>query len=292
MKSFNGATQLRKLLQEPGLIVLPGAHDCLMAKLVEATGFPGAFIGDGAVSVTRLGRPDFGFVDLGEVVNRAREVCRSVSLPVVIDIGTGYGNPLNVQRTVSEIEATGAAGVFFEDQTWPKKCGHMTGRSLISQEEMAMKVRAAVDVRENDDFVVIARTDALATEGFEAAIGRLNAYGDAGADVGLIDALQSMEQLERAPRDCAYPMMANMVENGKTPYLSVSEVEQLGYKISIWPETLMYAGFGAMQRAAAELRNDGMVSQNTRDGMSDLMTLSNFLGLEEFYQLEKKYAHE
>ena len=155
-----------------------------------------------------------------------------------------------------------------------------------------MKVRAAVDIRENHDFVVIARTDALATEGFDGAIRRLNAYGEAGADVGLIDAIESMEQLERAPRECDFPMMANMVENGKTPYLSAGELEELGYRISIWPETLMYAGFGAMERAASELREKGTVSAQTRDGMSDLMTLSNFLGLEEFYRREQHYAHE
>ena len=280
---------LRRLLEGEGIVQMPGLHDCLMAKLLESVGFHAGFIGDGAVSVSRLGQPDFGYVDRGEVVQRAREVCNSFSLPVIVDVGTGYGNALNLQRTISEIEAAGASGAFFEDQTSPKKCGHIRGRSLISTEEMCMKVRAAVDIRKDEDFVLVARTDALAVEGFDAAIERINAYGDAGADVVFIDALETMEQMERAPREATKPMMVNILEGGKTPYLSTDELESLGYKMVIWPETLMYAGFSAMQRVAMELKNNGVVSEQTRAHMTDFTTLSNFLGLEQLYERERRY---
>jgi len=283
---------LRQLIEKPEIILMPGLHDCLMAKLVESIGFSAAFIGDGAVSVSRLGQPDFGYVDRGEVVDRAREVCRCFSLPVVVDIGTGYGNALSLQRTVVEIEAAGASGVFFEDQTSPKKCGHIRGRSLIPAQEMCMKIQAAVDVRDNEDFVLVARTDALAVEGFDAAIARIKAYGNAGADVVFIDALETMEHMERAPREAGYPMMVNILEGGKTPYLSAGELQQLGYKIVIWPESLMYAGFSAMQRVALELKNNGIVSAEMRAGMTDFTEMSNFLGLEQLYEREQRYKSE
>ena len=289
MTEKNPPKLLRRLLEGPGIVQMPGLHDCLMAKLVESVGFSAAFMGDGAVSVSRLGLPDFGYVDRGEVVDRTREVCKSLSLPLIVDIGTGYGNALNLQRTIAEIEAAGASGAFFEDQTSPKKCGHIRGRSLVSTEEMCMKVRAAVDIRKDDDFVLVARTDALAVEGFDSAIKRINAYAEAGADVVFIDALETVEQIQRAPREASKPMMVNILEGGKTPYLSAAELEQLGYKMVIWPETLMYAGFSAMQRVATELKQNGVVSGKTREHMTDFTTMSNFLGLEQLYEREKRY---
>lgn len=289
----NKATEFRRLLDKPGILLLPGMHDCLMAKIVEAAGFSAACMGDGAVSVSVLGQPDFGLYTMTEVVNRAREVCSAVSIPVMIDVGTGYGNALNVLRTVREIEAAGAGGVFFEDQTWPKKCGHLAGRTLISLAEMTAKIRAAVDARQNPDLVIAARTDARAVEGMPAAIERLCAYGEAGADVVFIDALESMDDLRLAPQEIPYPLMANMLEGGKTPYLSASELEELGYKIVVWPETLMYAGFRAMLDVARELKATGTVSEETRDNMTDFLTLNNeFLGLPELYALEQKYGVE
>jgi len=284
------ATEFRKLIEKPGIVSMPGVYDCLTVKIVEATGFPAAFIGDGAVSVSRLGLTDFGFVAMGEIVDRAREVCNCTAIAVIVDIGTGYGNALNIQRTLSEIESTGACGVFFEDQTWPKKCGHLEGRSLISEAEMSSKIRAAADARDNHDFMIVTRTDALAIEGWDETIRRANAYGEAGADMVFIDALESLDDLKRAPQEISYPMMVNMLEGGKTPLVSTSDLEQMGYKIVIWPETLMYAGFHAMMNVATELEQDGELSSTTLSNMSNFYEVSNFLGLQDLYELEAKYS--
>lgn len=283
-------SKLRQLMAETPIVPMPGLHDCLMAMLVERVGFRAAFVGDGAVSVSRLGKPDFGYVDRGDVVDRAREICRCTSMPMVIDIGTGYGNALNLQRTVSEIELAGAAGVFFEDQLSPKKCGHIRGRTLITREEMIGKIQAAADCRRDSDFVLIARTDALATEGFEAAVERCGAYAQAGADVVFIDALDTVEQLRAAPERIGHPMMVNMLEGGRTPYLSANMLAEMGYQMVIWPESLMYAGFSAMQHAAEELFQTGTLSDQRRAGMTDFTSMSEFLGLESLYELEQKYT--
>ena len=290
MPNGNRATEFRKLISKPGIVSMPGVYDCLTVKIVEATGFPAAFIGDGAVSVSRLGLTDFGFVAMGEIVDRAREVCNCTAIAVIVDIGTGYGNALNIQRTVSEIESTGACGVFFEDQTWPKKCGHLEGRSLISKAEMSSKIRAAADARDNQDFMIVTRTDALAIEGWDETIMRANTYGEAGADMVFIDALESLDDLKRAPQEISYPMMVNMLEGGKTPLVSASDLEQMGYKIVIWPETLMYAGFPAMMKVATELEQYGELSSATLSNMSNFREVSNFLGLKDLYELEAKYS--
>ena len=263
-----------------------------MAKLTQAAGFKAAFMGDGAVSVSRLGYPDFGFVDRADVIDRAREVCSSTPMPIVVDVGTGYGNALTMQRTVKELETAGVAGAFFEDQVAPKKCGHIRGRSLISVGEMVGKIQAACDARQDDDFVLIARTDALAISGLNAAIDRINTFGEAGADIVFIDALESMEELTVAPQLSNYPMMVNMLEGGKTPYLPASELAKLGYKMVIWPETLMYAGFSAMQTVATELQQKGTISEQTRNNMTNFQEMCHFLQLDELYALEEKYAEE
>ena len=288
----NQSTQLRRLIEQTGPLLLPGVYDCLTAKIVQAAGFSAAFLGDGAVSVSRLGLPDFGLVSLMEVIDRAREICSSVSIPLLVDVGTGYGNALNVRRTVRQVEDAGAGGVFFEDQTWPKKCGHIPGRSLIPQAEMVNKVRAAADARSTPDFVIVARTDARAIEGLDAAIQRLRAYGEAGADVVFIDALESLNDLQRTAREVPYPLMANMLEGGRTPYLSAVELGAIGYKVVIWPETLMYAAFAAMMEVAKELKANGTTSQSSREKMTDFGRLSEFLGLQDLYSLERRYASE
>jgi len=288
----NQSTQLRRLIEQTGPLLLPGVYDCLTAKIVQAAGFSAAFLGDGAVSVSRLGLPDFGLVSLTEVIERAREICSSVSIPLLVDVGTGYGNALNVRRTVRQVEDAGAGGVFFEDQTWPKKCGHIPGRSLIPQAEMVNKVRAAADARSTPDFVIVARTDARAIEGLDAAIQRLRAYGEAGADVVFIDALESLNDLQRTAREVPYPLMANMLEGGRTPYLSAVELGAIGYKVVIWPETLMYAAFAAMMEVAKELKANGTTSQSSREKMTDFGRLSEFLGLQDLYSLERRYASE
>ena len=288
----NQSTQLRRLIEQTGPLLLPGVYDCLTAKIVQAAGFSAAFLGDGAVSVSRLGLPDFGLVSLMEVIDRAREICSSVSIPLLVDVGTGYGNALNVRRTVRQVEDAGAGGVFFEDQTWPKKCGHIPGRSLIPQAEMVNKVRAAADARSTPNFVIVARTDARAIEGLDAAIQRLRAYGEAGADVVFIDALESLNDLQRTAREVPYPLMANMLEGGRTPYLSAVELGAIGYKVVIWPETLMYAAFAAMMEVAKELKANGTTSQSSREKMTDFGRLSEFLGLQDLYSLERRYASE
>jgi len=284
------AAQFRKLIKEVPFLIMPGVYDCLTAKIVENNGFPAIWLGDGTISVSVLGQPDFGILSVPEIIGRARDICNAVKIPAIVDIATGGGGPINVQGAVRAVEALDAAGVFFEDQQWPKKCGHIEGRKLIPLEEMVSKVRAAVDVRNDPDFLIVARTDARRSEGLDGALERLHAYHNAGADIGFIDALESMEDLEQAANKLQFPLMVNMLEGGKTPYLSAHELEKLGYKIGLWPETLLYAGFRAMMNVARELKETGTVSAESRISMADFVELSEFLGLRQLYALEKRYA--
>ena len=284
------AMEFRKLLNAPGVIMAAGVYECLTAKVVEKAGFSAAHLTGHGLSVSVLGLTDFGFTTMAEVVSRARDICNAISIPVIVDIDTGYGNALNVQRTIRECEAAGAAAVHIEDQTWPKKCGHMEGKKLISQAEMVSKIRAAVDARQNADFTIIARTDARAVEGMDAAIERSKAYAEAGADGILIDGLESMDDLRRAGKEVSVPLMANMTEGGKTPYLSAGELEDMGYKIVIYPLALMWAALKVMRDVASEIKATGTLSQGTRQSMVTFMEFNDFMGVPELFELERKYA--
>jgi 2-methylisocitrate lyase-like PEP mutase family enzyme len=231
--------RLRALLRGESLFIAPGAFDCVGARLVEAAGFPALYVTGAGISMSAMGAPDVGALSFGEILDRIRRICDVVSIPVIADGDTGYGGPLNVIRTVREYERAGVSGIQIEDQEWPKKCGHEPGRVIAPVETMVMRIRAAIEARRDPDFVVIARTDARAGEGLPAAIARAKAYREAGADVIFVESPQSEAELEEVGRAFpGVPLLANMVEGGKTPILPAERLQALGFRLAIYPNAL------------------------------------------------------
>src|SRR5687768_6214023 len=213
-------TRVHKVLAQNGSVVFPGVYDTLSAKIVQRVGFPMSFISGYSVAATAIGEPDLGLLTQTEIVERARRVCGSVTIPIIVDADTGYGNPLNVIRTVNELIAAGAAGCFLEDQVWPKKCGHMRGKRVVDRDEYIHKIRAAVEARRGRDFFIVARTDALAVHGLGEALARVEAAREAGADASFVEAPESLEQMAAVGKRAPKPIVANMIERGRTPVLS------------------------------------------------------------------------
>ncbi len=282
------AGKLRKLLKEPGPILCPGIYDCLSAKVVERAGLPCAIISGAAVTASRLGYPDVGLQTMSEILDQARNIARSVTIPVIADIDTGYGNALNVMRTVSEFESAGLAGIFFEDQTFPKKCGHFEGIEVIPTEEMVIKVRAACEARQSKDFVLIARTDARGHYGLKEAIARGRAYAAAGADIIFIEALLSESDLREAGRSIDAPLQANIVEGGKTPNIGYRELHEMGFKLISYSGTLQRTAITGMLGALETLKKDGTTQALYPDRMCNLVDRSELLGLSRYYALEER----
>lgn len=283
--------RLRALLRAEPIVVAPGAYDALTARLVERAGFPAVYLTGAGVSYTHLGQPDLGLVTLDEMVARANAITSAVGIPAIADGDTGFGSALNVQRTVRAYEAAGLAGIQLEDQTFPKRCGHLEGKEVIGSAEMAGKIRAAVDARKDDDFVVIARTDAIATHGLAEALDRLRRYADAGADVLFADGPTTLEDLRAIPPALPRPAMANMVEGGRTPALAASELAKLGYRLVIFPNSLvrLFARQGAALLDA--LRASGS-TEGARDRMLSFDELNQLLGTPELLKAGRRYAGE
>jgi carboxyvinyl-carboxyphosphonate phosphorylmutase len=237
------------MLRRPGIVVAPGAYDGFSARLIEAAGFSAVYMTGAGTAASHLGQPDVGLATLTEMATHARHLATCVSLPLIADADTGYGNALNVVRTVREYERAGVAGLHIEDQVAPKKCGHIAGKQVIPTAEFCDKIRAAVEYRTDPDFVIIARTDARAVTGLEDAIERGNRYAEAGADVVFIEAPQTEDEIRRIAREVKAPLLANMVGGGKTPAVKISELERLGFKIVIFPAVCMAAAVPAMERA-------------------------------------------
>lgn len=210
---------LRRRMEAPGIVVAPGAYDCITARLVEVSGFDACYITGSGVSMSALGAPDMGALSFGEILDRVRRICDSISIPVIADADTGYGGPLNVIRTMREFERAGVSAVQLEDQEWPKKCGHEPGRKVASSREMEQRIKAAADARVDADVMIVARTDAIASEGFEAALERAARYREAGADILFVEAPSSEADLAHVPKRLGAPCLANMVEGGRTPVL-------------------------------------------------------------------------
>jgi 2-methylisocitrate lyase-like PEP mutase family enzyme len=230
--------------------------DGLSARIVEAAGFDAVYASGGAIS-RASGYPDLGLLTMPEILGRLGEIVRAAAIPVIADADTGYGNALNVYRTVREFEQAGAAALHLEDQVTPKRCGHYAGVEIIPADEMVQKLRAAVDARTDPDLVIIARTDARQAEGFEEAVRRANLYTDAGADVAFVEAPQSLEELEELPRRVRAPLLVNMFSGGKTPTVAAQELERLGYRIMIVPSELQRAAIYAMRETARVLHDEG-----------------------------------
>lgn len=273
--------RLRALLSAPGIIRSLAPHDVFTAKVMEQAGLPLLFLGGFGASASSYGLPDLGLLGLAEMADAARRMTGAVSVPVIVDGDTGYGSIPNVIRTVREFERAGAAGMLLEDQVFPKRCGHFTGKQVIPIEEMETKLKAALDARRDPDFVVIARTDARAIEGLDAAIERGNRYAQLGADLVFVEAPQSEAELARVAREIETPQLANMLVGGVTPILSAAELERLGFKIVVSPvESLTITAFAVQQLSRAML-NEGRVDVLS-ERMSSFAEIKQLLGVDEF----------
>ncbi len=251
---MTAAADLRALLARPGLLIMPCCFDALSAKLIERAGFPLTFMSGFAVSAARLALPDTGLASFGEMRDQARDICGAVSIPVIGDGDTGYGNPVNVKRTVREYARAGLACVMIEDQLWPKRCGHTRGKQVVPFEEAVTRIRAACDARdEGAGILVMARTDARATHGMEEALRRIRAFEEAGADILFLEGPRSLEEMRAFCVATQRPCMANMVEGGDTPLLPPAELEAIGFRIVAYPLTLLSAAVKAMEQALAAL---------------------------------------
>ena len=281
-------TRIHALLEKERTLIFPGVYDALSAKLVERAGFPLTFVSGYSVAATQLGLPDFGYLTQTEMVATAKRVCAAVTIPIIIDADTGYGNALNVIRTVNELIDAGAAGMFLEDQVWPKRCGHMKGKRVIPVEEHVQKIRAAVDARKGRDFFIVARTDARQVNGLEDAIARCKRYKEAGADALFVEAPRSVEELKALAKELPPPLVANMLEGGATPLLTKDELEKLGLQLIVCPLTALYASAKAMQDMFELIKTNG----TTRDHVDRLLPFQQFhdiIRLDDYYKLEEKY---
>ncbi len=281
-------TLFKRLVLDDEILVLPGAYDALSARIAEMAGFKAVTLGGYPASASLLAKPDVSLLTLTEMVNQARYLVQAVDIPVFVDGDTGHGNVTNVTRTVREFENAGVAGLFIEDQVFPKRCGHMEGKQVITTEEMVAKIKAAVDARVDDDLVIMARTDALAVYGIEEAIERGNAYRNAGADLIFIEAPPSIEDMKRINREVNAPTSANMVEGGKTPILSAQQLQEIGFSVATFPLSTVYAAAWGVSAAMRELSIKG----TTAGFMEKMITFSDFnrlVGLEEVRATEAHY---
>ncbi len=285
-----GAARLRELLDAGGTILAPGAFDPLAARLVEEAGFPAVYMTGFGTSAALLGRPDVGLLTMTEMAGNAGRIADCVDIPVIADADTGYGNPLNVIRAIAAYEAAGVAAVHIEDQVAPKKCGHMEGKQVIPAGEMAQKIRAAAEARQRPEFMIIARTDARAVEGLEAALDRARLYQQAGADALFIEALTSEQEAAEAARAFpGVPLLFNWAEGGKTPPLSLDRLGQLGYRIVIFPISTLLAATAAMRRILAEIAQAGTPAA-ALPGLPSFGEFCDFIGLPEVRAAEQRYA--
>jgi 2-methylisocitrate lyase-like PEP mutase family enzyme len=279
--------EMRRLIRRAGYTMVPGAYDPLTARLVEAAGFAAVYLTGGGYSRAN-GYPDLGLLTLSENVHFIAMTVEAVAIPVIADADTGYGNALNVIRTVREYEKTGVAAFHLEDQVSPKKCGHYEGKEVISTSEMIGKIKAAVDARRDPDLVIIARTDARAVEGLDAAIDRVNAYLEAGADVGFVEAPQNVDELTIVARRVAGPALVNVFEGGKTPMVRASELETMGFRLGIYPSQTHRAAIRAAQRVLAALKEDGDTARVEGD-LATFQEREDAVGTAHWRALEAKY---
>lgn len=285
----NSRVKLRERLRRQEILVLPGVYDALTAKIAESVGFQGLVMGGYGIAASRLGEPDVGYLSMSEMADALRGITRAVNLPVFADADTGYGNSLSVMRTMREYENAGAAAVLFEDQLWPKRCGHMAGKQVIDKTEHAAKIRAAADARQDENTLLIARTDARAVYGLTEAIERGKIYLDSGAEALFIEAPQSIEEMEKICQ--AFPdtvLIANMIEGGKTPSLTAKELENIGFKIVFWPCSSVYTVTKAFREVMQTLHLTGS-TEAAADKMLSFTEFNEFIGLDKYNELDKKY---
>jgi carboxyvinyl-carboxyphosphonate phosphorylmutase len=280
---------LKELLNREQILVVPASFDMVSGKVIEQAGFEAVYLSGYGHTASHLGLPDAGLISFAEMVERVHNLVRSVSIPVVADGDTGFGNVINVRRTVQEYEWAGAQAIQIEDQEIPKKCGHTPGKRLIDAKEMALKVEAAVNSRRSDNFLIIARTDAIAVTGIEDAIRRGRLYEEAGADIIFVESPTTLEELKRAGGSFKVPTMANMVEGGKTPLGTNRELQSLGFKLVAYPITLLLASITAMKRALTVLKEKGTTKDLT-DEIISFKELDELIGFPEVRAWEARYS--
>jgi 2-methylisocitrate lyase-like PEP mutase family enzyme len=277
-KRLSPAEKLRILLNKQEMMVISACHDALTARLVEMAGMPATFMSGFGVAAARLGLPDTGLVSYGEMVDQGRSICGAVSIPVLGDGDTGFGNPLNIKRTVNGYQRAGFACIMIEDQVMPKRCGHTSGKAVVGRDEALLRVRSAVDARdEGADILIMARTDARAVLGLEEALARCRAFVEAGADITFLEAPQSEAEMRAYCDTVPGPKMANLLEQGKTPILPLGSLEQMGFKIAVYPLTLLNVSINAMRCALASLREGRPV-----EGLMDFETLQRIVGFQDY----------
>ena len=284
-----GASRIQCILDDVGAIAFPGVYDTLSARISERLGFPMGFVSGYSVAATAIGEPDLGLLTQTEMIDRARRIAMSVRIPIIVDADTGYGNPLNVHRTVRELMAAGAAGCFLEDQVWPKRCGHLRGKRIIARGEYVQKIRAAADARAGGDFFIVARTDALAVEGMDEAVARVEAARQAGADASFVEAPASVEQLGEIGRRVPKPAVANMIEGGRTPVLPKERLVELGFQLILYPLAGIFAAAKATELVYRQLREHG----TTLGQESRLMPFEEFnrlIGVDEKHALAERFG--
>ena len=286
---MRATTKFRRLLQQPGLIMAPGAYDCLTARLIQQAGFPAVYMTGAGTSVARLGYPDLALATLSEMQESAAAIAAAVEIPVIADADTGYGGILNVRRTVRQYERSGVAALHLEDQDFPKRCGHLDDKRVIAVDDMVQKIHAAVDARTDDDFTIIVRTDALAVTGWDDAMRRCEEYIRAGADGLFVEALRTPEEVERAGRSLDVPLLFNYVETGKSPLLSAAELERFGFKIAIFPVSALLSATLAVRHTLAELRRLGTTA-HLLESMTTLQDCFEVVGLSEMLAEDARFA--
>jgi 2,3-dimethylmalate lyase len=283
------AARLRERLAQPGVLVVPGVYDAVGARLVERAGFECTYLTGAGVSMAAMGMPDIGLASFGEVLERLTVIADATSLPVIADGDTGYGGILNVVRTVKDFERRGASGIQLEDQVFPKRCGHEAKRRCVPIEEMVAKIKAAQDARADDDFVVIARTDARMSEGIDRAIERSIAYAEAGADVCFVESPESVDDMRRVTAEVPAPTMANMVEGGRTPLLSRAELDDIGYDLTIFPNSILRLVCRQVERFLAHFHETGETS-SVLDDMYNHKELFDLFDFPVWAELEDRFV--
>jgi 2-methylisocitrate lyase-like PEP mutase family enzyme len=281
---------IRQALSQSGQIIMPGVYDALSAKIAARCGFEVIFITGYSLSATLLGEPDFGLLTQTEVIAAAQRICSVVETPVIVDADTGYGNAINVIRTVRDLIGAGAAGMFLEDQIWPKRCGHMKGKQVIPLDEQLKKLKAAVEAKQNRDFFIVARTDSRQALGLNAAIERGIAFKEAGADAVFIEAPESKDEMKEISKQVRGPLVANMLERGVTPLMGPNELKELGFDLVVWPLAPLYSVAKSLTEVYTTLRRDG----STLAILDRLMPFDEFnrvVGLDEKYALDAKYRN-
>ena len=280
------ADKLKNLLDQKGIVVMPGCYDALSAKLIEREELNVGFMSGFAVSSTRLGMPDTGLISFSEMAEQVINICNVTSIPIIFDGDTGYGNVVNIYRTVRGFADAGAAAIMIEDQKWPKKCGHTKGKDVVEIDEANSRIKAAVDASKmNDkDILVMARTDAIATRGLDDAIKRMQKFSELGADILFIEAIKSKEDMKRVIKEVPGHHMINLIEDGETPLLEMNELEDIGFKIAVFPLTLMSASVKTMQESLKNMKNK---TYNTN--VSKFSDLRDIVGFNEYYEIEDKY---